>query len=447
MASYNITSWEDLSDLANESGGFTLADDYTLTTDLDSSSAGYATYAGSAANAGSGFLPIGNDTTKFTGSFDGNEHTISDIVISRSGTDNVGFFGYTDGATIQDLTIDNITVDGNSRVGGLIGRASSDTISGCYVKNSDIEGHTSSAADGNVGGFVGESLSSITFTNCGVEDSAVASSGARLGGFVGKGQGGTFTSCYVKNTDVDNSGEDSTGGFVGYVTYTTYSKCYVNGGTVSGIGSAYEVGGFCGMTFNVNGTVFSECWTSAAVDDGHTDVGGFIGYAHSSSGTTIENCYARGAVSQGSDRGGFVGECRTSIKNCFSTGASANGFCGNYVSGTITDCFFDSTTAGVATDDTDGTAMDAGVIPKATADMKDVDTFTITDESGDVVTAWDFVGNPNDDTADNDYWDIDASYNDGYPELSYMIPEEEESTQPGALVYETLAPYEYLVPY
>ncbi len=54
-------------------------------------------------NSGDGFSPIGNDTTKFTGSYDGGGYTIDNLFINRPSTDNVGLFGYTDGATIENV--------------------------------------------------------------------------------------------------------------------------------------------------------------------------------------------------------------------------------------------------------------------------------------------------------------------------------------------------------
>lgn len=51
--------------------------------------------------------------------------------------------------------------------------------------------------------------------------------------------------------------------------------------------------------------------------------------------------------------------------------------------------------------------------------MKDVDTFTETDTPG-LTNAWDFLDNPNDDVANNDYWGIQAGFNGGYPYLTEL---------------------------
>ena len=69
----------------------------------------------------SGFSPIGNNSTKFTGSYDGDGYTINGLRIARSSTNYIGLFGYTDGATIQDLGVTNVNITGNNYIGGLVG--------------------------------------------------------------------------------------------------------------------------------------------------------------------------------------------------------------------------------------------------------------------------------------------------------------------------------------
>lgn len=75
----------------------------------------------------SGFsTPIGTNTAVFSGFFDGNNKTLSGININRAG-DYVGLFGYTSGATIQNLTISG-SVKGSKYVGGVVGYALNTTI-------------------------------------------------------------------------------------------------------------------------------------------------------------------------------------------------------------------------------------------------------------------------------------------------------------------------------
>ena len=75
----------------------------------------------------SGFsTPIGTNTAVFSGFFDGNNKTLSGININKAG-DYVGLFGYTSGATIQNLTISG-AVKGSKYVGGVVGYALNTTI-------------------------------------------------------------------------------------------------------------------------------------------------------------------------------------------------------------------------------------------------------------------------------------------------------------------------------
>jgi hypothetical protein len=92
--------------------------------------------------------------------------------------------------------------------------------------------------------------------------------------------------------------------------------------------------------------------------------------------------------------------------------SSVGGFAG-YNAATITNSFWDTQTSGQAT-----SAAGTG---KTTSEMKDPATFTDENTSG-LTTAWDFETNPNDDAANNDYWDMDqsGSTNSGYPFLSWQ---------------------------
>ena len=75
--------------------------------------------ATSAWNGGDGFVPIGDNSTNFTGALDGNNHTIDSLFINRPAEDYVGLFGYTDGSTIQNVGLTNVNVTGTGDyVGG-----------------------------------------------------------------------------------------------------------------------------------------------------------------------------------------------------------------------------------------------------------------------------------------------------------------------------------------
>ena len=97
-----------------------------------------------------GWLPIGDNGNEFTGSFHGGGHTISGLKIDRSSTENIGLFGYLDGAEIDSLGIVDCNITGTNYVGGLVGYNDFfATIKNCYVSGNVT------ANDAIVGGLAG----------------------------------------------------------------------------------------------------------------------------------------------------------------------------------------------------------------------------------------------------------------------------------------------------
>jgi hypothetical protein len=127
--------------------------------DLTSSLYDYEIFASASANDGEGWMPIGNGSfnpttfmlDSFTGSFDGQNNTISNLRITRTGT-YIGLFGFTmnnDGQQrVQNLILENVDIKGSNSVGSLIGAAS-----GTHVENITVSGKVSGNI--SVGGLVG----------------------------------------------------------------------------------------------------------------------------------------------------------------------------------------------------------------------------------------------------------------------------------------------------
>lgn len=90
---------------------------------------------------------------------------------------------------------------------------------------------------------------------------------------------------------------------------------------------------------------------------------------------------------------------------------------GDNFSATANNSFWDTETSGQISSD--------GGTGKTTREMKTLATFTDISKTG-LDAAWDFETNPNDDTANNDYWDMDnsGSTNNGYPFLSWESGED-----------------------
>ena len=93
---YQISNTADLIELSKTSGDwskyFIQTADISFNADesqVDWDDDGTATWD---ADDQLGFSPIGNSTTKFTGSYDGGGYTIDNLFINRPSTENVGFF-------------------------------------------------------------------------------------------------------------------------------------------------------------------------------------------------------------------------------------------------------------------------------------------------------------------------------------------------------------------
>ncbi|MEA1972474.1 MAG: GLUG motif-containing protein, partial [Candidatus Cloacimonadota bacterium] len=165
-------------------------------------------------NDGAGFIRIGYYPNYFYGNYDGNGYTISNLYIYRPNTDDIGLFGSTFGATINNLGMVDGDITGSVNVGGLVGRTCNSTISNSYSTGC-VNG-----AD-RVGGLVGKNYSSSEVSN---SYSTGSVSGAdRVGGLVGH----NFINSEVSNSYSTGcvNGADCVGGLVGN---NNYASCEVS---------------------------------------------------------------------------------------------------------------------------------------------------------------------------------------------------------------------------
>jgi len=170
-----------------------------------------------------GFSPIGNGTTKFTSSYDGNGYSISGLTINRDSTNAVGMFGYTWSASISKLHLENDNITGSFQVGSLVG----------FLSNSSIEKCSSSGTvtgDRIVGGLVG-----ITEGLSGGVASSINNSFSTASVTAGDSTGiaGGLTAFLFFNTNVTNSystgsitANASRGGLVGLSQSSTVTDSF-----------------------------------------------------------------------------------------------------------------------------------------------------------------------------------------------------------------------------
>lgn len=80
---------------------------------------------------GKSLTPIGSERNPFTGSFDGAEFSLSNFNINLSIKDNIGLFGYTNGATIKNIKLFSANISGKNNVGALIGYMNGGRVDNC----------------------------------------------------------------------------------------------------------------------------------------------------------------------------------------------------------------------------------------------------------------------------------------------------------------------------
>jgi hypothetical protein len=127
-------------------------------------------------NAGDGFEPIGNNTNKFTGKFNGNSKTISNLFIDRDATDYVGLFGVIGAAgEVKDVSLTSVSVKGKDYVGALVGE-NEGTILRSHSAGDVVEGVN------NVGGLIGQNVGEVANSSSNIP---VTGAENLIGGFVG----------------------------------------------------------------------------------------------------------------------------------------------------------------------------------------------------------------------------------------------------------------------
>lgn len=185
----------------------------------------------------SNWTPIGDYKNPYTGTFNGGGHTITGLTVDQKETDNVGLIGYlgSDGK-VQNLTLENVNLNGNLYVGGVVGYSNNGTVTACTVSGS-INGKD------YVGGIVGSNYLG-TVTAC-YNTSSTVNGSYLVGGVVGQNNKGIVTACY--NASGSIYGKVTVGGVVGDNYTGTVTACYWSNyagyGIGNGTGDATKVDG------------------------------------------------------------------------------------------------------------------------------------------------------------------------------------------------------------
>jgi uncharacterized repeat protein (TIGR02543 family) len=221
------------------------------------------------------WTPIGSNSNKFYGFYDGNNLKITGLTI-QTNNNYAGLFsaiGSDNKSKIENLKLENVNINGKNYVGALSG----------YINNADIT---------NVH-VIGEKISIIgDYQN--------------IGGLAGECRGVNIASCSVDSPNGlvygGNTGFDI-GGLIG-LTNTSNSKSTISGSFVSVKiqGNTY-VGGLVGNMKNcdVKNSYSDSNLTVLGVNSSY--IGGLIGTMDNNN-SSFNNCYAKIAYGSGSDRYG-----------------------------------------------------------------------------------------------------------------------------------------------
>ena len=202
----------------------------------------------------------------FGGHFDGNNHAVSGLYINSS-ANRVGFFGYTDGATIENLSIAGDTIATTGRyAGGIVGYTIATKISNC--NNACMISSNYSTSYSYSGGMVGQTSGITYITNCySTGDISSSSNYSYSGGMVGQTSGTTYiTNCY-------STGDISSASYYSYYSSYSYS------------------GGMVGQ--NSGATHITSCYSTGDISSSSSSNDSYSGGVLGSGNGQINNCYYR----------------------------------------------------------------------------------------------------------------------------------------------------------
>lgn len=223
--------------------------------------------------AGIEWTPIGNNSTPFKGTFDGNGHTISNLKVDLGNSSNAGLFGMTTDGEIKNLTIENAEVSGRLNVGVVAGTPYTSKYTNITVKGDvKVEGMSYVGAVGGKNAYA-----DITDVTVDVNEGS-----------------------YVKATSTENGINYRTyvGGVIGFMGEGSHKLTNVTS-NIDVIGDVCDIGGIVGIAHY--GNSFINCSSSGDVTcttDMHDgEIGGIAGVWHNGGeDVTFDSCSFTGTL-------------------------------------------------------------------------------------------------------------------------------------------------------
>lgn len=198
-------------------------------------------------------IPIGTADHPFRGVFDGQGHTIKNVRTYRDNGTNVGLFGYTDGAVISNLILQNISLKGESNVGVVVGNAN-------YSMIHDVLAYEAKSTTG-------------------APYYCAEATAGNAGGLVGKADNSTIIDSYFYGRV---KGITAAGGIVGESSATDVSDCAAG----NSIEATTIAGGIVGKAGTA--TKVARCYSRSTLSA--TTVAGIIGQHQGDSESSVSNC-------------------------------------------------------------------------------------------------------------------------------------------------------------
>ena len=150
------------------------------------------------------FMPIGYSVASsswvgFSGTFNGNGNTISNLNLNSSDYSNAGFFtSINAGANVSNLKLTNATINGSYASAGILAGTITGTVDRIAVTNSNITNAEQNSYTGSLAGVYSGASLKLSYA----DNVAITVDNATVGGLVGKLIETTATATYANNVVV-----------------------------------------------------------------------------------------------------------------------------------------------------------------------------------------------------------------------------------------------------
>ena len=249
----------------------------------------------------------------FSGTFDGNGHTIYNLNLNTQ----PGLFSNITGGTVKNLTLRNVTSQTDT-LGGILTACNYG-----YIDNCKVYGEIITKKSTHTGSFAG--LNHGAISNCeAYVDITNSASNSTTGGICAENDGVIF-GAYYRGTITANGENAVIGGICGYDTGGYLSDSFANV-TASTEASFSYIGGVCGMA---EGSQIYKCASDGSIAASSKNTVYSGGICALLQNATLYNCYSVADVRAFSNIGYVGGICGLSsgsyIQNTYSAGNILSG--------------------------------------------------------------------------------------------------------------------------